>query len=477
MIILPALNSPPTSPPISPTVSPTVSPRDVRVAYAPLPPLSLSPSLVQSPSQVRRRSISSLFSALSNKLPSLSPTKSPGPKLFSLAPLKENLEENEVIFRFREFIAQAKKEPFGITKFLTIRDVLRLCTAAKFFYDMQLIFLRYRPDYAGALMTAIHKRKFSDLTPKMCGTLLDISSTCGIKITNLTIGEFTYNYFSFLFGFTQSIELSSCNFSSKQQVALTNFTKLSRLDLSFSLCDNGLSFLEKLTGLRELSLRGCTWLADSSAKHLAKLKVEFLDVSECDALSHDGAIDHIIQIKELRVLLLHKSKRLSSAGLMKISELSNLEKLDISSCKKLCSSPIRYLGARLSHLQELNLSNCSGMQEEGLKWLNLAGELRRLNLSGLLHVTDFVLQMVATLDNLTALDISDCPKITVQSLEPFQNHLTLTELNVSQCKKIKGEFAQLRALFSKCPLQKNRLHILARDHFDKMVQDFASLHL
>jgi hypothetical protein len=62
-------------------------------------------------------------------------------------------------------------------------------------------------------------------------------------------------------------------------------------------------------------------------------------------------------------------------------------------------------------------------------------------------------------------------------LQPFQKHRTLTELNVSQCKKIKGEQALLRALFSKCPLQKRRLHILARDHFDKMVQDFASLHL
>ena len=209
---------------------------------------------------------------------------------------------------------------------------------------------------------------------------------------------------------------------------------LTRLDLSSysrrHSCVGGaaaLSCLERLKGLRDLSLRNC--------RHL-----------------NDGNVAHLLHLRGLTALNLRGCCNVQSAGLYELGSLASLETLDLTDCA--VTDGVVYRLSSLSHIKVLRLGRCEIINETmanlgrmvSLTCLDLTGcdgitshgivHLRSLPLLSTLNlfastVKNKDLTELKHLRALRSLDIGYCAKVSGPGLADIRTMTSLTELNVS----------------------------------------------
>lgn len=141
--------------------------------------------------------------------------------------------------------------------------------------------------------------------------------------------------------------------------------QLTELDLSLSVRLTDPSLLEicqKLNQLKTLKLRRCRAITDQSIKEIRLLKhLEYLDVSECDAITSKGFIEGIASHPNDGMIELHVSAlNICEESVIKIAEsMKNLRVLDLSFCKNAVTNlAVQMIFKHLIKLRTLSLEFC-----------------------------------------------------------------------------------------------------------------------
>lgn len=142
-------------------------------------------------------------------------------------------------------------------------------------------------------------------------------------------------------------------------------TNLLSLDLSQSVRFTDPSLLDvcqTLTNLKVLKVRRCRAITDQSIKDIRLLtQLEYLDISECDAITSKGFIEGIANESHARLVELHVSAlNICEFEVIKLAQtLTNLRLLDLSFCKNAVTDlAVQMIFKHLTKLRTLSLEFC-----------------------------------------------------------------------------------------------------------------------
>jgi serine/threonine protein kinase len=202
------------------------------------------------------------------------------------------------------------------------------------------------------------------------------------------------------------------------------------------LSDDALSHLKNLTYLEGLGLQGCESLTDRGLRHLMPLQnLEWLDLSGCTKLTGTGFVH--LRGEYYDILRLSRCSELTDAGLRNLEVLEGVEQLDLFGCRALTDDGLRVLGA-LEGLTVLDLGCCTGLTGTGLAILENVrpGPGFGLGLGGCHGLTELGFATLTRLVQLRALDLSNCITLTDQSLAFLDNHVDLQRLSLAGCQNL-----------------------------------------
>lgn len=282
----------------------------------------------------------------------------------------------------------------------------------------------------------------------------------------------------------KDLVLTGCFNLTDEKIIAALTSKLSNLqELSLSMCkhitDNAIIHIsEHLTSLIKLDVSGCPNISDQSLIALTKglRKLKLLNLRSCRNITHKGLAyicgykppegtmnqDDQMDVDSDQELAIALDMEQPKVDLN--SALVNLEELILQDCQKLNDDVLRYVPLGLSQLRSINLSFCVGITEFGLKNLANHPNLESINLCHCNNVGDVGLRYLseANLSKLINLDVSFCDKVNDQALSYIaqglkelrvlslnscsitdnglikigQNLNKLSTLNVGQCTKI-----------------------------------------
>jgi hypothetical protein len=189
--------------------------------------------------------------------------------------------------------------------------------------------------------------------------------------------------------------------------------------------------------LRELSLRGCHGIDDSVFEHISQLQeLEKLDLRSCERIT--GRTQALLSHGNCRLSRLRHLNLKSCFGLTDlkgISSLFNLESLNISDCWQLQIGELKHLG-KLGNLIELDLSNCRNLCNESgtpIPSLENMKRLATLKLANCERIRGGALSSVAKLANLAFVDLSRCSQLPASDLKYLWRVKSLVRLKASHC--------------------------------------------
>ncbi|XP_062856965.1 lysine-specific demethylase 2A isoform X2 [Trichomycterus rosablanca] len=212
------------------------------------------------------------------------------------------------------------------------------------------------------------------------------------------------------------ISLSRCQSISPQ--ALSGIIKRQpvTLDLSWAnISKKQLTWLvNRLPGLRDLVLSGCSWASVSALSSPSCPLLRSLDLRWADSVKD-------AQIREL----------LSPPGSNNRSQLRNMQ------CLRLCGlevteATLRLIIRHMPQLTRLEMSHCP-LTDNSLNLLTAVGSstrntLAHLNLAGCSRLTDHCLGYLQRLSCLSVLDLRGCKGISRQACEKFISELSVSAL-------------------------------------------------
>ncbi|KAL3860392.1 hypothetical protein ACJMK2_010517 [Sinanodonta woodiana] len=171
--------------------------------------------------------------------------------------------------------------------------------------------------------------------------------------------------------------------------------------------------------LRELVLVGCKDVENGGIVELCQYQksLQALDLSGCVHLK-DGALKMIAsELHHLQILKLNKCRLITDGSVKQLSQLSQLQVLDLCECYHLSTN-----GLTLGLCNDRKLSAC----------------LTHLNLSGCANITDkFVVQLCQYAVSLVHLDLASCFLISDRSVHAISSYLKhLRFLRLAWCKEI-----------------------------------------
>lgn len=157
----------------------------------------------------------------------------------------------------------------------------------------------------------------------------------------------------------------------------------------------------------------------------------------------DGALEAVADLPQLIELDLWGCREITDAGVLALSEMVQLERLDLGLCEISDVGLRRLLG--LNRLQDLSLSGTQ-ISDRGLETLGSVSTLQRLDLSGT-RVTGSGLESIAGLPALAVLNMSGCVMLTSGGLSGVRLARHLTHLDLSSCGMLGDEaLSALRGL-------------------------------
>ena len=181
--------------------------------------------------------------------------------------------------------------------------------------------------------------------------------------------------------------------------------------------NNILRFIQsQASHLRRLNL-SFTLLDTKALTHLVQvpnLRLEELNLENCDQLTNPGIVELARHQRNLKVLLLSKCIRLTDLALSAICDnLDQLRVLHLSGCRAITNASLPDL-QKLEQLEELDLSHMDGPPESPVKGINEAlcqrinPKFRKLSISALRLDEATLCTLARCLPGLRFLDVSFC---------------------------------------------------------------------
>lgn len=201
-----------------------------------------------------------------------------------------------------------------------------------------------------------------------------------------------------------------------------------------------------IPNLESLSLSGCYNLTDTSlegvfVRDLPLLKE--LNLSLCKDVSDQSMQRISTSCKNLEVLDLAGCSKITNASLMSISHLKHLRKLNLRSCRQISDRGIEHLCCLYCQqsevaIEELCLQDCQKLTDESLKHISVGlRNLRKINLSFCISVTDTGMKSLARLPALNHLNVTSCDNVSDIGIGYLaESAHKLKELDVSFCANI-----------------------------------------
>lgn len=198
-----------------------------------------------------------------------------------------------------------------------------------------------------------------------------------------------------------------------------------------SVTDEGLKFIGEMVWLINLNIKGMMLHGGGlnlreGIKWLNRLKLQVLNVGGTNI--DDDSMRIISTMESLDTLLLSGCENVHDDGIKSVSKLHRLRKLDISDLD--ISDEAVYALSDLTNLEELNISECKKLVGTCMSSLNV----KALNITGT-NICDDALQFVCA--NMEELNMEWCEKITDRGLQLLSEcakglcRLTITECNIT----------------------------------------------
>ncbi|KAL0968543.1 hypothetical protein UPYG_G00268210 [Umbra pygmaea] len=198
---------------------------------------------------------------------------------------------------------------------------------------------------------------------------------------------------------------------------------LQGLDLSrTSITPESLRSVAQVEGLslKELRLRGCKELTDSSVEVLCKHQpgLQVLDLSACTELTYRAVLAVAVGLKGIRNLSLSRNWRVTDKGLAELMALPDLRTLDLSECLHVTGAEaVKGLSAPepRARLETVSFKSCTYIRDLAVFSLAqlLGSSLRELDLTSCVYLTDLSVRAIATyLPGLAVLRLGWCKEIT-----------------------------------------------------------------
>lgn len=150
--------------------------------------------------------------------------------------------------------------------------------------------------------------------------------------------------------------------------------------------------------MEDLNLKGCTGLIDSSFENIASqlTLLQKIDLTDCSSISSNSIEKLVTNCKRLSILNFAFLTHLTDIAIVKATYFlnENLHILNLRACVNVNDECTEQLVLNCIHLQELVLDSCVAL-------------------------TDVSLKNLTSLKYLRVLDISFCRKITVDSIKSF----------------------------------------------------------
>ncbi|XP_072514412.1 lysine (K)-specific demethylase 2Bb isoform X2 [Salminus brasiliensis] len=198
----------------------------------------------------------------------------------------------------------------------------------------------------------------------------------------------------------------------RQPVSLNlSWTNISKKQLGW--------LLNRLPGLRELQLAGCSWVAVSALCSSSCPLLRTLDLQWVEGLKDQQITDLLSPPSDYR-----PGQQDCSSKLCKVEDLS-LAGLDIT------DHSLRLLIKHLPSLTRLDLSYCNHITDHSINIITAAGTssrdtLTHINLSVCHRVTDVSLVYFKRCGSISSIDLRSCSQVTRQACERF-----IAEMSVS----------------------------------------------
>ncbi|XP_058459384.1 uncharacterized protein LOC131435476 [Malaya genurostris] len=230
---------------------------------------------------------------------------------------------------------------------------------------------------------------------------------------------------------------------------LRKHTNLIHLDLTSFLNLTDFALIEiarSMPLLKTLKLNGCWLLTDFGISEVRKLRnLVILDLSDCDRVTDEGFIKAIVDIHRtnLKELYLSMLPRISETVILKIClTLFNLTVLDFCGSDCINDTSIQYVFCYLKFVRVLRLNGCVKISDAGLTGV----DLQRVAIEIWNQQQTFSIDM---LRGLQELQISGCSKVTDIALMQAFKLVELREINLSHCVHITE--TGIEAIASSCP--------------------------
>ena len=196
---------------------------------------------------------------------------------------------------------------------------------------------------------------------------------------------------------------------------LGHCTRLQNLNLGHCRTFTYAGFLQlsSLSRLQRLQLQHCYSLTDTTLIHMVRLLPELrsLDLTGNANIS-DRGMAAVVQLTQLKCLLLKQCRQITDTGLYSLSGLTHLQKLDLNNCSQLTDVGLGYL-SRLTQLRILHLGECGKLSDRGIQTVSRQHpQLWFLHLSGCTQITDVGFASLVAIRRLKLLSFSGCYKIT-----------------------------------------------------------------
>uniref|UniRef100_A0A8B9E670 F-box/LRR-repeat protein 2 n=1 Tax=Anser cygnoides TaxID=8845 RepID=A0A8B9E670_ANSCY len=198
--------------------------------------------------------------------------------------------------------------------------------------------------------------------------------------------------------------------------------------------------------LRQLSLRGCLGVGDSSLKTFAQncRNIELLNLNGCTKITDSTCYSLSRFCSKLKHLDLTSCVAITNSSLKGLSEgCRNLEHLNLSWCDQITKDGIEALVKGCSGLKALFLRGCTQLEDEALKHIqNHCHELAILNLQSCTQISDEgIVKICRGCHRLQSLCVSGCSNLTDASLTALGLNCprlnTLIQLSI-HCPKLQA---------------------------------------
>ena len=225
---------------------------------------------------------------------------------------------------------------------------------------------------------------------------------------------------------------------------------LESLDLSgcYNLSDSALdsAFNRDIASLKTLNLSLCKEITDSSLGRIAQYckNLEELQLGGCTKITNTGLLLISWGLKKIRRLNLRSCWQISDHGIGHLTGIKGqpstgaktLVSISLQDCQKLSDESLRYISEGLPDIRELNLSFCVSVTDTGLKSLSSSESLEDLRLRSCDNISDIGLGFLADgCPGLAKLDVSFCDRVSDSSMAHIATGLAqLQSLSLSSCQ-------------------------------------------